>query len=188
MSLLLAAAASASAASPDTALVLGLVLAGVAVFLLVLEFLIPSGGLIALLCALAAIGSVGAFFAHDPIWGLAALALYALLAPVAIVFGVKVWASSPLGRRMILRATESGSELDPTDRAIARGTAPDASLAALVGRVGRTVTPLRPVGFVRIEGRRLDAVADFGVIDAEVEVEVIDARDNALRVRPRASG
>jgi len=185
MSLVLAAA---SAATPDTALVLGLVLAGVAVFLFVLEFVVPSGGLIALLCALAALGSVGAFFAHDPIWGLAALAIYAVLAPVAIVFGVKVWANSPLGRRMILRTTESGSELDPSDRSIARGAGPDASLESLLGRVGRTVTPLRPVGFVRIEGRRMDAVADFGVIDADVEVEVIDARDNVLRVRVRASG
>jgi membrane-bound serine protease (ClpP class) len=180
---LLLAAADGGA---DTYLVLGLVFTGVALFLFMLELIVPSGGMLGLLCALAGIASIGSMFMHDPIWGAATLAAYAVLAPIAIVFGIKLWTSSPLAKRMILRSTESIE--DPEARAAEAGSGANISgtdpLAGLVGERGRTVTPLRPVGFVRVGGRRIDAVADFGVIDADCEVVVVEVRDHEVRVRP----
>ena len=58
MNLMLAAAA-ASDGGADTYLVLGLVFTGVALFLFMLELILPSGGLLGLLCALAGIASIG---------------------------------------------------------------------------------------------------------------------------------
>ncbi len=183
MNLLLAAAVDGGM---DTYLVLGLVFTGVALFLFMLELIVPSGGLLGLLCALAGIASIGSMFMFDPIWGAATLAAYAVLAPLAIVFGIKLWTSSPLARRMILRATESVE--DPDAEAAASRSGADAAAsdprAGLVGETGITVTPLRPVGFVRVAGRRIDAVADFGVIDADRPVVVVEVRDNEVRVRP----
>ena len=90
--------------SDDQALLWGFILAGAAVALLFLELLVPSGGLLGLLCGMAAIGSVVAFFQHhDPTFGVAALLLYAFLGPVLVVFVFKVWIHSPLARRMVNR-------------------------------------------------------------------------------------
>jgi membrane-bound serine protease (ClpP class) len=54
-----------------------------------------------------------------------------------------------------------------------------------VGTVGEAITPLRPSGFVRIDGRRLDASAEGNLIDAGTPIEVVSVRDGQLRVRPR---
>ena len=187
MNLLLAAASTVDGAT-DTYFVLGLVFTGVAIFLFLLELIIPSGGLLGLLCALAGIASIGSMFIHDPLLGGATLAAYAVIAPLAIVFGIRLLTSSPLAKRMILRSTESIE--DPDAEAADRRSGSDASASdprlGLVGETGVTVTPLRPVGFVRVAGRRIDAVADFGVIDADRPVVVVEVRDNEVRVR-RAS-
>lgn len=164
----------------DTGLVLGFVFIGVAIFFFLLELLVPSGGILGLLSALAAIASVAAMFTHDPVWGMATLASFVVLGPLAIWFAIRLWTQSPLARKMILQATES----DPTPD---DGVPPTASAALdpLVGKEGTSVTPLRPVGFVRIEGRRLDAIADFGIIEAERPIVVVGVGDNAVRVRER---
>ncbi|MFM1890536.1 MAG: NfeD-like C-terminal, partner-binding, partial [Planctomycetota bacterium] len=93
---------------------------------------------------------------------------------------------SPLAKRMILRSTESVEDPDAEAAEAHSGAEVSARdpLAGLVGERGITVTPLRPVGFARVAGRRIDAVADFGVIDADREVIVVEVRDNAVRVRP----
>lgn len=182
----LLAAASAVDGGNDPYFVLGLVFTGVAIFLFLLELIVPSGGLLGLLCALAGIASIGSMFIHDPLWGVATLAAYAVIAPLAIFFGIKLWMSSPLAKRMILRSTESVEDPDAPDmerRGDSKRSAADLR-SELVGQTGMTVTPLRPVGFVRVAGRRIDAVADFGVIDADRPVVVVEVRDNEVRVRP----
>jgi membrane-bound ClpP family serine protease len=179
----LATAATAAAVATDggdTSLILGFVFVGVAVFFFLLELLVPSGGILGLLSALAAIASIAAMFSYDPLWGVATLASFVVLGPLAIWFAIRLWTQSPLARKMILQATES----DPTPE---DGVPPEVStsLDPLVGKEGTAVTPLRPVGFVRIDGRRLDAVADFGVIESDRPIVVVGVRDNAVRVRER---
>ena len=47
------------------------------------------------------------------------------------------------------------------------------------------MTTLRPVGTVRIAGRRLDAMAESGIIEAGTAIVVTDVYDNQVKVRPR---
>ena len=47
-----------------------------------------------------------------------------------------------------------------------------------------TESDLRPVGMIRIDGDRHEALAETGVIDANIEVEVVEVYDNQLKVRP----
>jgi membrane-bound serine protease (ClpP class) len=54
-----------------------------------------------------------------------------------------------------------------------------------VGATGEAITPLRPAGFVRIDGRRLDATAEGDLIDAGTPIEVVSVREGLVRVRPR---
>ena len=43
---------------------------------------------------------------------------------------------------------------------------------------------IRPVGFIKINGMRVDAISESGVIEADTPVIVTDAYDNQLKVRP----
>jgi membrane-bound ClpP family serine protease len=153
------------------------VLLGVATFgIFIVELLIPTGGLLAILCVATAITSIVLGFMYDPTAGMVLLALYAVAAPFMLMIGLRVAAKSPLGRRLVLSA-----EIP------ARTGAEPASVQSLpaVGDSGEAITPLRPAGFARINGRRMDATAEGDLIDAGTPIEVVSVRDGQVRVRPR---
>ena len=170
----------------ETYFMWGCILFGVAVVLLLIEFFVPSGGLLGMLCGSAAIGSIVAFFMYDTTWGLAVTLGYVILTPITIVFGFKLWLNSPIGRMMILGTVEptidpeSSSHESEQDRQRRL-----AELRALIGAEGVTETALRPVGTVRINGERTDGMAETGVIEANTPVVVTDIYDNQIKVRPR---
>ncbi len=152
------------------------ILLGVAAFgIFFIEFVIPSGGLLAILCVLCAIASVVLGFMHDPTLGMFLLALYGLAAPFMLMLGLKLTARTPMGRRMVLSAE------DPAR--IGSGIAEESTQLPRVGARGEAITPLRPSGFVRIEGRRLDASAEGDLIDAGTAIEVVSVREGQVRVR-----
>jgi len=68
----------------------------------------------------------------------------------------------------------------------AAGTAEDPALRALVGKHGVTVSPLRPAGFARIDGARVDVVTRGEMLDAECAVVVLDVAGNRVVVARRS--
>ena len=56
-------------------------------------------------------------------------------------------------------------------------------MQVLVGSVGRSLTPLRPVGTCIFEGRRVECKAEYGMIDKGVSVQAIRLIDRTLAVR-----
>ena len=188
---LLTLAQQAAADAPDapdaTYFIWGCVLFGVAVVLLFLELLIPSGGLIGLLCGCAAIASVVAFFQYDTTWGLGVLLAYLVLGPIALIFVFKLWINSPIAKIMILggptRSEADGEEAAAESEKERRQRL--AELRALIGAEGVTETALRPVGTIRIGNQRVDGMAESGVIEANTPVLVTDVYDNQIKVRPR---
>jgi membrane-bound serine protease (ClpP class) len=153
------------------------ILLGVATFgIFVIELLLPTGGLLAVLCIACAIASITLGFMHDATFGMVLLALYSVAAPFMLMFGLRVATKSPLGRRLVLSA-----EIP------ARMGGESAAAPALpsVGDTGEALTPLRPAGFARIGGRRVDATAEGDLIDAGTAIEVVSVRDGQVRVRPR---
>jgi membrane-bound serine protease (ClpP class) len=190
MSVALAQAATA-AADNDTYLLWGFILAAAALGLLFVELLVPSGGLLGLLCGVAAIASIVAFFQYDTTFGVAALLLYAILTPVLLVFVFKLWIHSPLAKRMVLGSTDEQG-LDDGERDTLQASEQERlkrleALRQLIGAEGVTETALRPVGFVKINGQRLDAMAESGVVEANTPVVVTDVYDNQIKVRPRTT-
>ena len=179
---------AASAPDPD-ALFWGFTLAGAALGMLFLELIIPSGGLLGILCGVMGIGSIVAFFKAGGFFGWASLVGYAVLTPIVLVFVFKLWIQSPLARRMVLDGDVEGHiDGEPGDP----GTSERArqqrfkELRQLIGAEGITVTALRPVGFVKINGQRIDAMAETGVVEADTPVVVTDVYDNQIKVRPRS--
>ncbi|MBX3374874.1 MAG: NfeD family protein [Phycisphaeraceae bacterium] len=166
-------------------LVWGATLFGVALVLVVLELFIPSGGLISLVAAAAAIGSIAAFFRYDTTVGFGALGVYLVLIPVGMLFFFKVWVHTGIGRRMILGGPDALEE--PTlDEAESERRRRFEQVQGLIGAEGIAETSLRPIGVVRIAGRRVDAMAEMGIIDAGTPVTVVSVYDNQIKVRPRA--
>ena len=181
MSLILAQATTmAESSSP---LIWAFILIGIALLFFFVEIFIPSGGLIGLVGVIAIIGSLVAFFIHDTNVGLIATGLYLVFGPVLFWIGFKIWAASPLAKRMILGGVVNEDSDEATQQMKARQEAEAAELQLLLGKQGEAVTVLRPIGTVRIEGKRFDAMAETGSIESGQNIEVIAVYDNQIKVR-----
>jgi membrane-bound serine protease (ClpP class) len=188
MTAMLTLATSADPATANDAYFLwGCILFGVAVVLLFLELLVPSGGLIGVLCGVAAVASVVAFFQYDPTWGVVAALGYIVLSPIALVFVFKLWLNSPIAKLMILgdSAPAEHSKEDAARASDEERRRRLAELKQLIGDEGVSETALRPVGTVSINGQRLDGLAESGIIEANTPIVVTDVYDNQVKVRPR---
>lgn len=188
----------AGASGADTTwMAAGFILLAVGVAVALLELFIPSGGLLALTAAAALVGSVACFWVHDAAWGVGALLLYLAGSPVAILVGLKIWTHTPLARRMVLgdgRADDDEHEWDrspraqePADQVIRVGVGASGSrmpLEALLGQTGTALTPMRPVGFIRVAGERIEAHAESGMIDTGTRVTVVECDGARVIVRP----
>lgn len=189
-----------AAGSNDSYLIASIVLGLVALFILVIELFVPTGGLLAILCTVAFISSVVAMFMWSTSAGIFLLFGYMIAAPFALLLFLKLWERSPIVRRFALRDPErmkviTGTEseaIDPDDPDALQAATDDArrhrlrDLAGLVGQRGVAETPLRPIGFVRIGDRRLDASAETGLIDPGTPVRVVAVIDGTLKVRAEA--
>jgi len=165
----------------------GCVFFGVAMFLLVLELFIPSGGLIGILSGVGAVASIVCFFRYDSTWGVGVSLAYVVLGPILVIFLFRMWVSSSLAKVMILGADQARLGDDPEEATLASEAERRArleELRALIGATGVTDTALRPVGTVRIEGQRIDALAETGIIEANTPIVVTDVYDNQIKVRP----
>lgn len=161
-------------------LLLGLGLLAAALLLVVAELFIPSGGLIAIGAGAAAIAGVVVLFRHsDPWWGYIGIGLVLVGTPITLNLALKVWPSTPVGRRMLMGETTE-AELEAKRQAEAQARE---LRRALVGAEGEVVSPLRPVGVVRIGDQRHDALAEVGIIEPGRRVRVVAVTDNQLKVR-----
>lgn len=165
--------------SEEGLLLLGLGLIAASLLLIVVEVFVPSGGLIAITAGIAALVGVISLFRYDPWWGLMGLIVLMVIGPAALGFALKVWPNTPLGRKMLLGdTTEEQIEAERQKERNERN-----ALHALVGAEGVAMTDLRPVGVVRIDGTRYDALAEIGVIAAGTRVRVTRVEFNQLKVR-----
>jgi len=171
--IMLAQQAAATPVADDTWLIAGFALFGVALVFFALEFVVPSGGLIATLCVLVVVAGIFCFFMHSATWGLASLTATLAGAPIAIGYGIKIWSNSPLARRVVLsQAIEDQPE-------VAAGATPRVA----IGTLGIAETTLRPIGWIRIAANRHEALAEEGFIAAGKQVQVTGFDDATPRVR-----
>jgi membrane-bound ClpP family serine protease len=177
---LLAQSATTANSSP---IIWAFIFIGIALILFFIEVFVPSGGLLALVGALAVIASLIAFFIHDVNTGLVATGIYIVFGPVLVWIAFKIWAASPLAKRMILGGIVEEDNEEASQRSKARTEERQADLQLLVGQQGITVTVLRPIGVIRIDGQRIDAMAETGTIEANTPIEVVSVYDNQIKVR-----
>lgn len=155
---------------------LSIFLIGLGVLLLFIEILLLPG-----FGAAGAPGIVMIVVGIGHVWstsGLETSLIYAgvtsvLTIPIAIL-GLWVAPRTRLGKSLILNVAESRAD---------GFQAPPQSLVNLVGKSGKSITPLRPAGTALINGQRADVVTLGDFIEAERKVEVILVEGNRVVVQ-----
>lgn len=156
-----------------TQLFIILVLAGL--LLMGAEIFVP-GGVLGILGALALIAAVGmGFIAFGPQRGtLAALTIMVFLG-ISITLWMQLLPKTRLGKSLTLSTDSAGYKSAAT------------SFRDMLGKEGVAISPLGPSGLIKIDGKRLDAVAEGKWIDAGARIRVVHVIGNHITVREVAA-
>ena len=152
----------------ESYLTVALVLIAIGVVLLGAEIVLPTGGILvvgALLFFALGVGTI--LYYGDTLEATVAIAGLAIGIPVAGLVAVSAWRRMSIGNA--LETTAGGPDTAEAD--------------ALVGRVGKTVSPMRPSGTVEIDGRRIDAMTEGMMIDAGAWVRCVAIKGGRVIVR-----
>ena len=153
-----------------------LILLAFGLLCLVLEFFIPSSGILGVLCALSLIGAIVLGFMSGTTTG-AAMLLGVLVSVPAFLFGaIHFWPSTSLGKMILNEPPSHADELLPETQSY-RG------LRDLVGKRGTAKSLMLPGGIVQIEGRNYDAISEGTPIEAGQRVLVVQISTQRLVVR-----
>ncbi len=175
-----AAGAAAVATGDSSTLFWGLGLLGLAVLLLVIDVFVPSMGVLALTSFCVAVAAVVVLFNYSQTWGMIGATLVIIGGPIAFFFLLNIMPSTPIGRRLVLGSTAVVDGDAPGQAGIGTPLSPE---AGLIGKQGVVLSDLRPVGTIRIDQTRYDALSDLGLIRAGTMVKVVAVDGTSLKVR-----
>jgi membrane-bound ClpP family serine protease len=158
----------------EALLIWGLVLLALAFAVVVIDLLLPTAGILAAVAIVLAIAGVVCLFRYDTRWGVTGALLVIVGGPALFVVGFKLMPHTPVGRKLILGASDEEQPPRPAG----------SPLEKLVGSEGMVVTDLRPVGTVRIGDQKFEAVSETTLIRAGATVRVTATDGLSLKVRP----
>jgi membrane-bound ClpP family serine protease len=162
--------------SDDTQwMVFAIIAFGIAITLLILEAFLPSGGVLGLLAGFCAIAGIVMFFMFDSMWGMVSMAVSLLATPFLIAGMLWVWPNTPIGRALTLEEEQERVNGDT------RGD--DHNGTIKVGLEGEALTELRPVGACRLSGKRMDCIAQSGLIEKGTTVRVVGVEGSSIKVK-----
>lgn len=146
-----------------------IVLVVVGLLMIAAEVFVP-GLVLGTLGGLCLIGAIVlCYAAYGALGGTAAFAALAVLSILGFFLWLRIFPHTPLGKKMMLnRALLAHNSLKTPD---------------LIGATGEAVTPLRPAGTAVILGRRMDVVAEGGLIESGRAVSVVAQEGIRIVVR-----
>ena len=155
-------------------LAIGLAAAGV--LAIILEVFVPSAGII----GIAGLGSIIAsiVIAYQRLGNLIGsiyLAVVLILVPIFIVLYFRFFPRSPIGRWLISQdrqEPEKGYSSFTPEKYV-----------DLIGKEGTSLTILRPVGMVRIDGQKYSAVTGGEFIEKDKAIKVVKVEGSRVVVR-----
>jgi membrane-bound serine protease (ClpP class) len=149
------------------------ILYSVAVLLLVAEIFVPSHAVLSIVGIGFLIFAIVKTFEFGTTIGTIAIVASLIFIPSLAVAAVKVWPNTRIGKLISPPNPEYTSKDFGSNRD---------ELELLLGKYGRAVSPLRPVGTCEFAGRRLQCVSESGMIDADVKVVAVGIRGRNLEV------
>jgi membrane-bound ClpP family serine protease len=144
---------------------------------LVLEFFVPSGGALAVMCGLSFLAAIVVGFMADRWTGSCLLLAVCVVVPTFVGAAVRWWPDTPIGKLMLIQRPKSSDEVLPQTQAY-RG------LNELVGRRGEAKGLMLPSGHVLIDGKTYDAISDGMPIEPHQAIVVVSVSTQRLIVRP----
>ena len=143
---------------------------------LILEFFVPSNGLLGFLAAGTFLVAIVFGMFASPTIGMTIFAVEVVLVPTILGLAVKYWPHTPMGRKMLIQRPENPDEVLPETEAYR-------SLHNLIGSHGLAKSLMLPSGVVQIDGRNYDAVGEGSAIEAGQRVVVVAISTQRLVVR-----
>ena len=143
--------------------------------LLVAEVMFVSFGVIAALSGVALLSAIFVAFQQSTAFGVSMVVVEAIAAPIVLTFSFKLLPKTPFGKALILSGPTSATSAG----------AADSALAALLHKTGTTLSALRPSGYARIDGRKVDVVTRGEMLDADSPIVVLDVANNRVVVGRR---
>ncbi len=147
------------------------------------EFFLPSAGMIGIAALLSAVGTIICGFSHSMSLGITMTGIVGISTPLVLMFMIKIWPHTPIGRRILNRRPGQVDEAPP-ERVIRDGT----PLSQLVGKIGVAKTDLLPSGRVMLQGHKLDAISLGSAIDAGSKVIVVKISAGKIHVKKAPAG
>jgi membrane-bound ClpP family serine protease len=138
------------------------------------EDLLPTSGVLGVLAVICFLLLLYLGFSTSTTLGVGYLVAELLLVPLTYGLSSYLIARTGLGRRAYLRPPEA-HEVDLSQERL--------DLKSLLGQQGRALTTLRPSGMVDFEGKRLDGLAEEGLIPSGASVLAVQVRSGRLVVR-----
>lgn len=153
--------------------VLAILLLLLGMSLAVLEVFFPSGGILAFLTVCSLVAAMFLGFKSGIGMGLLISAGTVIGLPVIVILALKYWPQTPIGRRMILLNPAMGGPANEEED----------ERVELIGKIGKTKTPMLLAGAIIIEGEVINAVSEGPAIEANQLVIVTEVSGNRVKVR-----
>jgi len=142
--------------------------------LLLVEVLTPSFGLLTVLAILCFGVAVWLCFRISTVAGIVMIGALVVTIPLYYWVLFRYVARTAFARKLFL---------DPGKNTPGQGAPALDSYRQCIGKQGVSLTQLRPAGAIRIDGRRLDAVAESGLIEKGKNVKVLRVTGSSLVVK-----
>lgn len=142
--------------------------------LVVAEIFVPSGGLISIAALACLTGGLMIFFRQEEIPRWVGIVTALVEVPIVLFAAYKIFPKTPFGKSVTLT---------PPKKQSGEGVPDAEQLKELLGRTGEVITPLRPVGMVDFDGRRVECMAEGGYVNKGTRVKVIDVESTQVKVR-----
>lgn len=155
-------------------MVLLIALFSIGAVVLVAEIFLPSHGILTVVGIGFLITAVAKTFQlHGRDAGVIASLACLLAVPTGGYLAVKYWRQTAIGRMI----APPNPQLTSEDTSV-----PVDEIQSMIGRTGKCLSPLRPVGICVFNGHRISCVAQFGMIEAGATVEGVGMTGSNLAV------
>ena len=145
------------------------------------EFLLPTGGILGAIAFASFVGSVVFAFKFSTLAGICVTSFIVITTPVFIVFLIRIWPYTPVGRRML--NVRPGETADLPRKTTSKGT----PLDDLIGQHGVAKNNLLPSGMILVNGENIDAVSTGMPIDSGTPIIITKVDTGHLYVRALTS-
>ncbi len=142
--------------------------------LIVGEVFVPSGGMLGLCAVVSLISGVVLFFRHSAVAGWIGIVVALLMVPSLLVLAYKLLPRTRFGRRVLLA---------PPVRQRGEAIVDMPELNKLLGRIGRVLTPMRPVGMCEFDGQKVECVAENGYVERDRKIKAVRIEGTQVTVR-----